>query len=119
MTVVIVGTLDTKGSEITYARDCLDAEGVAVHLLDTSVMDEPEVSPGTPASAVAAAAGTTLEALRATGDRGEAMEAMGKGAAAIVQDRHREGSLDGVLGLGETYHSRYLERYLPRDGRVS
>jgi len=100
MSVVIVGTLDTKGEEIGFARDVLEAQGVDVHLVDTGVMDDPEVEPDTTASAVAEAAGRTLDALRESGDRGEAMEAMGEGAAEIVQRLHDEGALDGVLGLG-------------------
>ncbi|MFC6726828.1 Tm-1-like ATP-binding domain-containing protein, partial [Halobium palmae] len=40
------------------------------------------------------------DALREVGDRGEAMEVMGDGAAAVVTRLHDEGTLDGVLGLG-------------------
>ena len=80
MTVVIVGTLDTKGEEIGFARDVLTAEGVAVHVIDTGVVGEPGIEPDTSASEVAEAAGTTLEHLRDEADRGEAMEAMGEPA---------------------------------------
>lgn len=100
MTVVIIGTLDTKGEEIGFARDVIEAQGVDVHLVDAGVIDDPEIEPDTPASEVAEAAGTTLEALREAGDRGEAMEAMGEGAAAIAERLHGDGTLEGVLGLG-------------------
>jgi len=100
MSVVIVGTLDTKGEEIGFARDVIEAQGVDVHLVDTGVLDEPTIAPDTSASEVAAAADTSLETLRESADRGEAMEAMGDGAAAIAQRLHDEGILDGILGLG-------------------
>jgi len=100
MAVVIVGTLDTKGEEIGFARDVLQAQGVAVHVIDTGVVGEPGIEPDTTASEVAEAAGTTLEALREDADRGEAMEAMGEGATAIVERMHAEGNLDGIMGLG-------------------
>jgi uncharacterized protein (UPF0261 family) len=100
VSVVIVGTLDTKGEEIGFARDVLEAQGVDVHVVDTGVMGEPELEPDTSASAVAEAADTTLEHLREDADRGEAMEAMGEGAAAIVTRIHEAGDLHGVLGLG-------------------
>lgn len=100
MTVAIVGTLDTKGEEIGFARDVLRSQGVDVHLIDTGVMGEPEIDPDTPASEVAEAADTTLERLRDDADRGEAIAAMGEGAAAIVRRMHDAGDLDGVLGLG-------------------
>ena len=100
MTVVIVGTLDTKGEEIGFARDVLTAEGVAVHVIDTGVVGEPGIEPDTSASEVAEAAGTTLEHLRDEADRGEAMEAMGEGATAIAERMHEAGDLDGIMGLG-------------------
>ncbi len=100
MSVVIVGTLDTKGEEIGFARDVIEAQGVDVHVVDAGVVGEPEFEPDTSAADVAEAAGTTLDALRADADRGEAMEAMGEGAAAVATRLHDEGVLDGILGLG-------------------
>ena len=100
MAVVIVGTLDTKGEEIGFARDVLAAQGVDVHVIDTGVVGEPGIEPDTTASEVAEVAGTTLEALREDADRGEAMEAMGEGATAIAERMHEDGDLDGIMGLG-------------------
>ncbi|MFA9418078.1 Tm-1-like ATP-binding domain-containing protein [Natrinema sp. HArc-T2] len=100
MSVVIVGTLDTKGEEIGFARDVIEAQGVDVHIVDTGVVGEPSSEPETAASTVAEAAGTTLEQLRSEADRGEAMEVMSEGAAEIAQQLYDEGILDGVLGLG-------------------
>ena len=100
MSVVIVGTLDTKGEEIGFARDVLEAQGVDVHVIDTGVMGEPELEPDTSASEVAEAADTTLVHLREDADRGEAMEVMSEGAATLVTRMHEAGDLHGVLGLG-------------------
>lgn len=100
MTVVIIGTLDTKAEEIGFARDVIASESIDVHVVDVGVMGEPGFEPDTPAAAVAEAAGTTLGHLRDDADRGEAMETMGEGAAAIAERLHAEGVLDGVLGLG-------------------
>ncbi|MFD1641100.1 Tm-1-like ATP-binding domain-containing protein [Halohasta litorea] len=100
MAVVIVGTLDTKGEEIGFARDVLQAQGVNVHIVDTGVVGEPQIEPDTSAGEVAEAAGTTLDALREEADRGEAMEAMGEGATAITQRMHEAGDLQGIMGLG-------------------
>jgi uncharacterized protein (UPF0261 family) len=100
MAVVIVGTLDTKGAEIGFARDVIEAQGVETHLVDVGVLDDPSVTPETPASEVASAGGTTLDELRESRDRGAAMEAMGEGARAVAERLHEEGELDGILGLG-------------------
>ncbi|WP_254766552.1 Tm-1-like ATP-binding domain-containing protein [Salinilacihabitans rarus] len=100
MAVVIVGTLDTKGEEIGFARDVVESQGVDVHVVDVGVMGDPEIEPDTSAAEVAEAADTTLERLREDADRGEAMTAMGEGAAAVATRLHEAGVLDGVLGLG-------------------
>ena len=100
MAVVIVGTLDTKGEEVGFARDVIEAQGLEVHVVDVGVMGEPDFEPDTSAVAVAEAAGTSLEHLRENAERGEAMEAMGEGAAQIAAELHEAGVLDGILGLG-------------------
>ena len=46
MSVVIIGTLDTKGGEIGFARDVLEAQGVDVHVVDVGVMGDPEFEIG-------------------------------------------------------------------------
>lgn len=100
MAVVIIGTLDTKAAEIGFARDIVTAEGIDVHVVDVGVMDAPGFDPDTTSADVAEAAGTSLEHLRDDADRGEAIEAMGDGAAAIAERLYDEGILDGILGLG-------------------
>ncbi|MFC6827055.1 Tm-1-like ATP-binding domain-containing protein [Halopelagius fulvigenes] len=100
MTVALVGTLDTKGEEFAFARDVLTDHGVDVHVVDVGVMGDPAFEPDTTNAEVADRAGTTVESLRESGDRGESMDAMGRGAARVVEELHEEGALDGVLGLG-------------------
>lgn len=100
MAVVIVGTLDTKAEEIEFARDVIESQGVDVHLVDTGIVEDPEIEPDTSGSEVAAAGETTLDTLRESGDRGAAIEAMGTGAAAIARELHEAGILTGILGLG-------------------
>lgn len=98
--IVIIGTLDTKGEEIAFAKEIIEAQGVSVHVVDTGVMEAPEFEPDTTAAEVAEAGGGSLDALRENGDRGEAMDVMGQGAATIAQRLHDDGTLDGILGLG-------------------
>jgi uncharacterized protein (UPF0261 family) len=100
MAVVVIGTLDTKGEEIGFARDVVESQGLDVHVVDVGVMGDPTIEPDTSAETVAEAAGTSLESLRADGDRGAAMEAMGEGAAVVAERLHEDGTLAGILGLG-------------------
>ncbi len=100
MAVVIIGTLDTKGEEIGFARDVLSGAGVDGHVVDVGVMGDPAFEAETTNEAVAERAGTTIEALREQSDRGSAIEAMGEGATVVAEELHDAGELDGVLGLG-------------------
>lgn len=101
-TVVLVGTLDTKGVEYAYLRDRLREHGVAVVLVDAGVLGEPLVEPDVTRREVAEAAGADVEQLAARRDRAAAIEAMGHGAAEIVRRLHADGRLDGIAGLGGT-----------------
>jgi uncharacterized protein (UPF0261 family) len=99
-TVVLLGTLDTKGTEYDYVRDRLLAEGVAVLLIDAGIVDAPTVTPDVTHEEVARAAGAEIRDLIARGDRGEAISIMARGAGEIVSRLHGEGRLHGILALG-------------------
>jgi uncharacterized protein (UPF0261 family) len=99
-TVVLVGTLDTKGREYAFLRDRLHAAGVATILVDAGIMGPPLVEPDVSRQEVAAAAGADVEALRAAGDRGQAVLAMARGATAVVSRLYAEGRCQGVLAAG-------------------
>jgi uncharacterized protein (UPF0261 family) len=101
-TVVLVGTLDTKGKEYEYLRSRLLAEGLDVVLVDAGIVGPPLAEPDIARDEVASAAGADVKDLAARGDRGAAVEAMAAGAAAVVTRLHAEGRLDGILGLGGT-----------------
>ncbi|WP_282106174.1 MULTISPECIES: Tm-1-like ATP-binding domain-containing protein [unclassified Crossiella] len=99
-TVVLVGTLDTKGVEYAWLAERITAAGCAVLLVDTGVLGDPLTRADISAREVAAAAGVELGELRAAGDRGAALAAMATGAAAIVTCLHQQGMLHGIIGLG-------------------
>ncbi|MFE9843808.1 Tm-1-like ATP-binding domain-containing protein [Streptomyces goshikiensis] len=98
--VVLLGTLDTKGVEYGWLRERLLRAGVEVVLVDTGIMDEPRVPADIPREAVARAAGAELSELRAAADRGAAVTTMARGAEATLLGLHAEGRLDGVLAIG-------------------
>jgi uncharacterized protein (UPF0261 family) len=100
MPVLLIGTLDTKGVEYQFVRDLLRQAGLATLTLDAGVLGPPRFAPDIPREEVFAAAGTTYEAVRQAADRGQAIAAAARGATALALRLHREGRLDGVLGLG-------------------
>jgi uncharacterized protein (UPF0261 family) len=99
-TVVLLGTLDTKGEEYDFLRRRVREEGVDVLLVDTGVLGVPLTEPDISRQEVAEAAGANAQELAESGDRGAAVEAMARGAAEVVKELHAQGRLDAVLALG-------------------
>lgn len=100
MAVVLIGTLDTKGRELAFVRDLLKAGGLETLVIDAGSEGPPAIEPDVPRAEVFGQAGTSADAVRDRGDRGEAVAKAAEGVAAIVAGLHREGRVEGVFGLG-------------------
>src|SRR5690606_20413934 len=99
--VVILGCFDTKGEDFAYLRNLLLDNRNRVYTINTGIRGSTDLfHVDVEAEQVAAAAGCTLADLRSQGDRGEAVEKMGLGAAVILKERVEEGSVSGVIGMG-------------------
>jgi uncharacterized protein (UPF0261 family) len=109
-TVVLLGTLDTKGHEYAFVRDRVREAGVDVLLVDTGVLGEPLVEPDIAREEVARAAGADHADLVRDADRGKAMDVMGRGAAAVLTGLHDEGRVDGVAAIGGSGNSSIAAR---------
>jgi uncharacterized protein (UPF0261 family) len=86
MSVLLVGTLDTKGVEVQFVRDLLHQAGLATLVLDAGVMGPPSFVPDLPRERVFAA------------ERGHAIVAAARGAVALALSRADE--VQGILALG-------------------
>lgn len=104
-TVVLVGTLDTKGHEYAYLRDRIRATGAEVLLVDAGVLGTPQVAADVTREEVAAAGGADHAQLVREADRGKAVDAMGRGAAAVLTRLHGEGRLAGAAAVGGSGNS--------------
>jgi uncharacterized protein (UPF0261 family) len=96
-TVVLVGTLDTKGDEYAFLRDRLRSAGIGTLLVDVGTQGPPRTEPDIPREEVAAARGLDLAAVT---DRGAAVEAMCAAAPLVVRRLFDEGRCQGVLAAG-------------------
>ena len=99
-TVLLIGTLDTKGHEYAYLRDRLLADGVDVLVVDVGINDPDGISPDISRHEVAASVGADADALSTASDRGQAVATMTEAAAEFVPVLYREGHFDGVLAAG-------------------
>ncbi len=100
MAVFIVGTLDTKGTEIRFAREILSSRGFDTRVIDGGSLGPPLFEPEISREEVFRNASTTSEAVRVAGNRGDAVAAAARGVTAILSRLDTQGEVDGVLGLG-------------------
>lgn len=97
--VLLVITQDTKEIEGRFVRRTLEAAGVEVVHLDASIrrtVGGAEIGP----DEVTAAAGTTIEAVRALGHEGKCQDVMIGGAIKAAHAYHAEKPFSGMLAIG-------------------
>lgn len=104
-TVVLIGTLDTKGAEFDFVRRRIKQHGAEVILVDAGVLGAPPIKPTITREEVARAAGAEIAALATSGDRGAAVMTMARGAAEIAKRLYAEKRLDGIMGMGGSGNS--------------
>jgi len=99
-TILLLGTMDTKGLEFGYVKERITEKGHRAVVLDVGVVGNPLLKPDISHEEVAQSAGTNLQKVIEQGHEGVAIEAMAKGAVSIVQDLYRSGKIHGILALG-------------------
>jgi uncharacterized protein (UPF0261 family) len=98
--IVIIGTLDTKGHEVAFIRDQIQAQGHQTWVIDPGVLGQPAIEADWSREEVARAGDRELAGLIAAGDKGQAIQAMIDGTRQIVVRLYAEGKLGGVIAVG-------------------
>src|SRR3972149_1201024 len=99
--VVIIGTLDTKGPEIAYLRDRLQALGLVTTVVDSGILGEPiGITPDISRAEAATYADTTIEALRNSGSRGKAVHCMREALKKLTLELYKAGNLQAIVSMG-------------------
>lgn len=99
-TIVIVGTLDTKGHEIAYVNKLIKQQGLNTLVVDFGVLEEPVFKPDIDRYQVAKAGGGDLEYLSSGDHKDDAMKTMAEGLSVVVSKLYNDNNLDGILGMG-------------------
>jgi len=97
MAVVLIGTLDTKGRELAFARDLIREHGLETIVIDASSLGPPSIEPDIGREELARRSGGPLAT---SDDRGQAVAWSAQAVARVVLDLHASGRVDGVFGLG-------------------
>ncbi|WP_353128966.1 Tm-1-like ATP-binding domain-containing protein [Parapedobacter pyrenivorans] len=101
VTIAMLGCFDTKGEDFAFLRGRILAQGYHVFSINLGVKGTTDLFPvDIEAEEVAAAGGSALVELRSQGDRGIAVECMGRGAAVLLGEVFSAGMVAGVVGMG-------------------
>lgn len=100
MSVLLIGTLDTKGDEFRFVRDLLRQSDLATTVIDAGVLEPPAFEPDIGREQVFAAAGADYGSVREAKDRGRAVALAAEGVTRIVSELHARGKVAGVFGMG-------------------
>lgn len=113
--LLIIATLDTKGREAAYVKDCVQTLGIHPILMDVGTLGEPLTNPDITRGEVVEAAGCHLDLIKGK-DRSVAFSAVQKGGAILARRLFEEGKLHGVFGMGGgtgTAIATHIMRSLP------
>jgi uncharacterized protein (UPF0261 family) len=98
--IVIVGTLDTKGDQVKYLKELIERHGHKALVVDVGVIGPVPFEPGVTREQVAQASGSTLRDIIALNAPGSALMQMAKGVSTIIKDLDSAGRLDGFVAVG-------------------
>jgi uncharacterized protein (UPF0261 family) len=99
-TIAVLGTLDTKGLEVSFLKEQIQAHGCDTLVVDLGVLGPPAFEPDVTRGMVARAAGDEIEVLSKAGDRGLAVSVMTRGVEKIIPGLYAQGRVQAVIGIG-------------------
>jgi uncharacterized protein (UPF0261 family) len=98
--IAVLGTLDTKGEQLLYLKERVEARGHRPVLIDLSTGSKPPWKADITAAEIARGTGKKIEELRSAKDRAAGAQAMKMGAEQKVSELFSRGELDGIVALG-------------------
>jgi len=99
-TIVLVSTLDTKGSEAAFLKDLIQERDHRVILMDINTGGEPSIPPDISSKEIAETGGGNIEEMRKMKDTGKVSSIMIEGAIKKVKSILKKGELDGIVSFG-------------------
>ena len=98
--ILIIGTFDTKGEELSFLRDLILSRNQAARTLDAGILQPSAPYVDISNEKVAAAGGKSLPELVQQRDRGQAVAVMARGTAKIAQELFEKGEIQAIISLG-------------------
>ena len=101
-TIVVLGTMDTKGREMKFLKDEIEKRGHSALVMDTGVIGEPCFKPDVAREKVTAAGGMDYKELMKKPTREVASPLMSRGATKIIKKLLEEEKIHGIISMGGT-----------------
>jgi uncharacterized protein (UPF0261 family) len=98
--IIILGTLDTKGEQIGRLKEKIEARGHKGVIIDLSSGGVPHTKGEVTASEISSLAGKNIEDVRSSRDRSFAAETMTVGAQRKIDELLSKEAVDGIVALG-------------------
>lgn len=98
-TIAVLGDFSTKAEAFAYLRRHIVQLGHTAYLIDFSVRGQPGLAADVGREQLAARAGITVDGL-ARLSRGEALNAMARGATALLSEQAARGQIHGIIAIG-------------------
>ena len=102
VTILVVGTYDTKTDELNYLAERIASQAARVITMDISVLGETTAQVDFTKQQVANAAGVSIEQVISSGDENSAMQLMAQGAVELTKQLFAQKRFDGVIAMGGT-----------------
>ena len=98
--VIVMGTLDTKGEEILLLKQQLEQKQCRVIVIDVSMGGQPFSKADVGPDEIARLGGSTIEEIRASKDRDWLIQVMERGATEKVRQLYAAGEVGGIMAIG-------------------
>ncbi|OXM16999.1 Tm-1-like ATP-binding domain-containing protein [Paenibacillus herberti] len=99
---ILVGALDTKGTEFHFVKGVIESLGVETFVIDTGVLGTPLFTPDVSSAEVAELGGMSLLQLQKQNDRGKAVAVMMEGVSKMINQLLEKDRIGAVYGMGGT-----------------
>ncbi|MDP6356325.1 MAG: Tm-1-like ATP-binding domain-containing protein, partial [Planctomycetota bacterium] len=98
--IVLVATLDTKGTEAAFIRDIIDSKRHQPIVVDSGVQGQPKIRADISRAQVAKAGGKSIKKIASANDRGAAVAVMADGVEKIISRMYARGEVDAIISIG-------------------
>lgn len=98
--VLIIATMDTKGKETMFLKECLEEEGLDVIVMDAGIRGQSPFPVEISRDRVAKSAGSVLSEVQNIGHEGDALDVMIRGAIQCTAPLYEKGEIEGVIEIG-------------------